>query len=129
MHPIELMKNNGWRLHNTLGDQLFQAETNELTSAAEIKVHWIATQAPTSRRTVFVYGTQSDANTQARVAAVQNYVNQLYPDGTGPSVLVTNVIPRGASGEIFNQVISGYQNSLPAPVLPANAAATGGGSP
>lgn len=125
MHPMELMKNNGWRLHNTLGDHLFLPETNQLTNAARMKVHWVATQAPTTRRTVFVYGSENDPNTQARVASVQNYLNHLYPDGDAPSVLVTHVIPRGASGDIYSGVINGFRNSQPAPVLPSNAAGAG----
>ena len=128
MAPIEQMKNNGWRLHNTLGDQLFVAETNELTSAAEIKVHWIGTQAPVTRRTVFVYGAEHDPVTQARVSAVQAHITQLFPQGGGPSVLVTPVLPRGASGEIFDRVMTGYRDSITAPALPGGGGAGGGGS-
>ena len=125
MQPIELMKNNGWRLHNTLGDHLFLPDSNKLTNAARIKVHWIATQAPTGRRTVFIYGSEHDPNTQARVASVQSYLNGLFPNGDGPSVLVTHVIPRAAAGDIYSEVMNGYRNSQPAPVLPANPAAAG----
>ncbi len=54
IQPFEVMKANGWRMHNTIGHELFRSGDGALLAAGHKRVHWIASQAPTARRTVYV---------------------------------------------------------------------------
>ena len=52
--PFCIMVNNGWRRQNLLGPHHFNPNTNQLTTAGELRVQWILTQAPPERRNIFV---------------------------------------------------------------------------
>ncbi len=52
--PFEVMKQNGWRAHNTIGHELFRDGDAVLTAAGNRRVLWIASQAPMNRRTIYV---------------------------------------------------------------------------
>ena len=69
--PIAVMVDKGWQLQNTIPDELFVAETQELTRAGEIKVQWILTQMPTRRRSVFVLRGSTPEITETRVKSVE----------------------------------------------------------
>jgi hypothetical protein len=92
-------------------------------------VHWIATQAPSHRRTVFVLRGPHPGTTQARVIAVRNYLAELLPGGNQPGVLLTDVIPPGGSGEYFDEVDRQRKQAIPVPQLPEMQGTTGGGNP
>jgi hypothetical protein len=116
--PIVAMTSAGWRLHNTLSDHFFNAEDQGINQAGEIKLRWIVTQAPTNRRTVFVLRGSSPEATAGRVATVQRAIDRLVVDGPRPEVLITDIVPPGASGDYFDQVQRQLQQSIPAPRLP-----------
>jgi hypothetical protein len=88
-------------------------------------LRWIVTQAPPHRRTVFVLRGPSPEATAVRVEAVQKMVDRFAIDGTRPEVLITNVIPPGASGEFLDQVDRQLRQSIPAPRLPDMQSTTG----
>src|SRR5438046_1629053 len=52
--PFDLMERNGWRKQTMICDYHFENDTARLTSAGEMKVRWILTQAPVQRRIVYV---------------------------------------------------------------------------
>ena len=52
--PFCIQADNGWKMQNTVGTYLYDAETNRLNTAGELLVKWIVTQAPIHRRAVFV---------------------------------------------------------------------------
>src|SRR5688572_26313840 len=52
--PFCIQTDNGWKMQNTIGTFLFEAETQRLNTAGELLVKWIVTQAPIHRRAVFV---------------------------------------------------------------------------
>ena len=74
--PFETMKRNGWRLHNTIGHELFRASDGELLASGHGRVRWIATQAPEDRREIFVLRGRSDDETNARVASVRQAISR-----------------------------------------------------
>lgn len=117
-NPIIVMKNNGWRLHNTVSSQLFNEETNELTRAGEIKVHWILTQAPFQRRTVYVLKGKTQEQTDQRMQAVELAAHKFVPEGTA-QIQLTEIEPSGASGDYFDQVDRKVRSTIPEPRLPA----------
>ena len=65
------MVDSGWQLQNTIPDELFNAETQELTHAGEMKVQWILTQMPARRRAVFVLRGSTPEITETRVKSVE----------------------------------------------------------
>ena len=109
---------NGWRLENTLPDELFDPENQTLSRAGERKVRWIATQAPQQRRVVFVPRGTNEEITGARVEAVQNYLSTMALVGRGPQVFVTDISPATTSGDYFYQVDKKAEASRPDPRLP-----------
>ena len=124
--PFCIMVNNGWKMQNTIGTFLFNAETNELNSAGEAQVKWVVTQAPIHRRAVFVLVGDSAQDTKTRLDSVQRYISRLCPEGHLPPVMLTHTEPDGASGEYFDHINRAMLQSIPAPRLPAGEG--GGGS-
>ena len=92
--PLRVQNDNGWRLQNTLVHQLFNSESQELNQAGEMKVHWIVTQAPMHRRTVYVLRGSNPEATAIRVDSVQQAIANLVPSGPLPEVLLTDTAPR-----------------------------------
>jgi hypothetical protein len=116
--PFEVMKANGWRLHNTIGHELFRAGDGALMASGHRRIHWIATQAPESRRTVFVLRGETDVETAARVASVQATLNKVATNGTPPQVIVTEIEPPAASGAWATKINREWLDHLTAPRLP-----------
>lgn len=117
--PFEVMKNNGWRLHNTIGNELFRAGDGALLASGHKRVEWIASQAPTNRREVFVVRGHSPEETDARVTAVRETLASVYTGGQMPGVWVTDVEPATASGAWATQINRTWLQELPAPRLPS----------
>lgn len=116
--PLIVMTAAGWRLHNTLSDHFFNFEDQSINQAGELKIRWIVTQAPPHRRTVFVLRGSNAEATANRVAAAQRVIDRFVPDGPRPEVLITDIVPVGASGDYFDQVDRQLKQSIPAPRLP-----------
>lgn len=125
--PFVIMKDNGWRLNNTLSDHFFSPNDQTLTRAGEIKVRWIATQAPLARRTVYVLRGETPDITELRVGAVQGYLSSVVGEGSQPAVLLTDVVPNEASGDYLDTVNRQFNSSVPAPRLPSGGPAMGSG--
>lgn len=120
--PFEIMKRNGWRLHNTIGHELFREGDGALLASGHRRVHWIATQAPEARRSIYVLRGENEAETAARVASVQSTVDNIVTTGARPEVLVTNVEPPTAPGDWAVQINRERLKSLSAPRLPSQSA-------
>jgi hypothetical protein len=101
-----------------LSDHFFTTEDQAINQAGELKLRWIVTQAPLNRRTVFVLRAANPEFTALRVASVQRAIDRIVIDGARPEVLITDVIPPGASGDYFDQVDRQLKQSIPAPRLP-----------
>ena len=120
--PFEIMKANGWRMHNTIGHELFRSGDGALLAAGHKRVYWIATQAPASRRTVYVLRGQNDLETEARVAAVHETLGQVAFNGPAPDVLVTDIEPHHSSGAWATKINREWLENLSAPRLPSMSA-------
>lgn len=120
--PFEIMKANGWRMHNTIGHELFRSGDGAMRVAGQNRVHWIATQAPTSRRTVYVLAGDSREETEARVEAVRNTLADLHMAGPAPRVLVTDIQPPTNSGAWATKINREWLSNLSAPRLPRRSA-------
>lgn len=122
MAPFDIMKANGWRMHNTIGHELFRGGDGALLASGHKRVHWIATQAPAARRTVYVLAGSSDTETIARVAAVRHTISKIYFNGPDPTVLVTDVEPATSSGAWATKINREWLEHLSAPQLPSTSA-------
>lgn len=120
--PFEIMKANGWRMHNTIGHESFRSGDGALMAAGQKKIYWIATQAPAARRTVFVLRGENDDETQARVSAVHQTLGKIAFNGPSPDVLVTDVEPHHSSGAWATKINRDWLENLSAPRLPATSA-------
>jgi hypothetical protein len=116
--PLIAMTNSGWKLEHTLSHHFFDSDTQELTRAGQLKLHWIMTQAPPHRRSVWVVRTQRSDWTDTRLASVRENIQQLLPNSERPEVLVSDTIPPGGSGEYFDHVDRQLKASVPVPRLP-----------
>ncbi len=133
--PFDVMKTNGWKLHNTLGNCFFN-EQQGLTDSGKLRLEWIVTQAPADRRQVFVMKGANGESTSARVEATQIAISQILPVGELPPIYVTDVEPFASSGQYQTAINRAMNRSTPNPRLPvfkglnapSSNSSTGGGS-
>jgi hypothetical protein len=127
--PFDVQSNIGWRLQNTLGNEFFD-ENNELNQAGALKIKWILTYAPSQRRTVYILASADQTVTMARVDSVQQTISDVTSvAGTAmPQVLLTDQEAPGGSGTYYDALNRAYQDSLPAPRLPARQGSGSGSS-
>ena len=123
--PFRTMICNGWQLQNTLSGHYFHPETQELTTAGEMKVRAILTNTPEQFRTVYVVRADGEEATSIRVDSVQQTVARLIPRGPLPQVVETTTELYGRPGEYVDSTLRKAYSGAPAPVLPAS---SGGGS-
>ena len=115
--PFCLMVNNGWRRQNLLGPHHFKT-ADELTTAGQLRVHWIMTQAPADRRAIFVERDLAPAVTEQRLATVREYASQVALDGRLPQVADTHLVSEGRPAAVVDATNVRFQESMPSPVLP-----------
>jgi hypothetical protein len=119
--PFCIMERNGWRRQNLLGPHHFNANSNQLTSAGELKVRWIMTQAPPERRGIFVERSLEPDITANRLATARAYaaqVAQAANDTQTPQVFEVNLISEGRPAAVVDATNVRFQESTPPPVLP-----------
>ncbi len=116
--PIAVMVDKGWQLQNTIPNQLFDTETQELTRAGELKVQQILTEMPTRRRMVFVLRGMTVEITQTRYKSVEKAAVEVVGDAASGMIAISDLTPRGGSGAYYERVNAGYEATTPAPRLP-----------
>jgi hypothetical protein len=115
--PFCMMVDNGWRRQNLLGPHHFNANSTELTSAGELRVRWILTQAPAERRGIFVERDITPKVTEQRLATVRQFAAQL-ADADTPQVSDTHLISEGRPAAVVDATQTRFLESMPPPVLP-----------
>jgi hypothetical protein len=123
--PFNLMVNNGWRRQNLLGPHHFKPETNQLTTAGELRVHWIMTQAPEERRSIFVERAGDPEVTAQRLAVVREYAAQVALDAQPPQTLETHLVSEGRPAAVVDATNVRFYESMRPPVLPPPVAGVG----
>jgi hypothetical protein len=121
--PFCIMINNGWRRQNLLGPHHFTENSDKLTTAGELRIRWIMTQAPGERRTIFIERDVDPTVTAQRSATARGYASQVSTDGQIAQVVETHLISEGRPASVVDATNVRFQESLPPPTLPA---ATGG---
>lgn len=126
--PFAVMKHNGWRAHNTIGNELFRENDCSLNLAGNRRVEWIAKKAPQERRTIYVLRGVDDHETSLRLAAVHQSLASMQTGGTLPEVVVTDIEPSPASGGWATSVNRQWMQNIPAPKLPSTTASGSSGA-
>jgi hypothetical protein len=126
--PFCMMINNGWRRQNLLGPHHFTANASKLTTAGELRVHWIMTQAPGERRTIFIERDVDPTITAERIATARNYAAHVTTDGQLAQVMETHLISEGRPASVVDATNVRFQESMPPPALPAATVGLGSGS-
>lgn len=125
--PFAVMKHNGWRAHNTIGNELFRDGDCSLNLAGSRRVEWIAQQAPHERRTIYVLRGANQDETDLRLASVHQSLASMQIGGPIPQVVVTDIEPAAASGGWATNVNRQWMQNLPAPKLPSTSASGAAG--
>lgn len=126
--PFEIMKHNGWRVHNTIGHELFREGDGALLAAGHNRVQWIATQSPSPRRQIYVLRGRDEQETESRVDAVKRAVASMRTGGPETEVFITDVEPTTAPGAWATKVNRDMLDQMPLPKLPSNSASGASGA-
>jgi hypothetical protein len=116
--PFLIMADNGWKMQNTIGDVLFEGETNQLNRAGELKVKYIVTQSVAHRRAVYVLRGETAEATATRLESVQVAISKYVPEGPLPPVNITETEPESTPGQYIDAINQAYQSTTPSPRLP-----------
>jgi len=111
--PFQIMIDNGWRRQNLVADQHFKGKKGELSAAGERMIRWIVQEAPRQHRTIFVRRADTEEETAARMAAVQQFAIKVSSDGNVPPVLETTVSPAGHPADWPNPRDSSISRKYP----------------
>jgi hypothetical protein len=126
--PFGIMVSNGWRRQNLLSDYHFNDDSPQLNQAGELKLHFILTQMPPNRRTVFVQRAMNPELTAVRMAVVQRAADRMLPSGMIAEVVESDLPNDGWPADEIDSVSRQYQRTRPDPRLPSNDGGSGGGS-
>ncbi len=121
LNYFEVQRNNGWKMHNTLGNAMFDPTTNSLTDSGRNHMRWIITQAPQDRRVVFVLVGNDQQETALRVESTQLAISEMVPVGPLPTIYLTDRDAPGSSGVYQTAINRAMTSSVPAPRLPVAA--------
>jgi hypothetical protein len=124
--PFCLMINNGWRRQNLLGPHHFNDTSSGLTTAGELRVRWIMTQAPGERRTIFIERDVDPTLTSQRLATAREFAAQMVADGQTPQLMETHLLSEGRPAAVVDATNVRFQESMPPPTLPAATVSTTG---
>jgi hypothetical protein len=125
--PFAMMVANGWRRQNMLGEFHFEPGTGQLNEAGRLKVRWILTAGPEQHRLIYVHMADSNTETSARLAAVQQLASQISPANL-PPVMATSVPDEGWSASQVDAIARKYAGAQPSPRLQMPSSTAGGGA-
>jgi len=116
--PFEIMVRNGWRRQNLLGGYMFNPVTNQLTTAGELQIRWIMTQAPPSYRQVFIERSLDPMVTADRIAATRQFAERVSLDGQLPEVFESDLMADGRPASMVDATNVKFMENMRVPVLP-----------
>lgn len=122
---FDIQRENGWRMHNTLGHAMFD-QKNCLTQAGKNHIQSILQDNPANRKIVFVLQGSNQQQTSARVQSTELAISEMLPVGDLPPVYVTDRDAPGSSGTYQSAIVQAMMTSVPTPRL--NTGSSSGGS-
>jgi uncharacterized membrane protein YgcG len=112
------MAEKGWQLENLLSEHHFGSE-GELSEAGQFKIRNILATAPADRRAIYVNRGETTPLTDARLAAVRQFVAQIVPQGQVPSIVETNLNRPEWSADRVDAINHKVLAAIPDPKLAA----------
>jgi hypothetical protein len=125
---FDIQRENGWRLHNTVGSGMFDQQSNCLTQAGKNHVQSILRDNPSDRKAVFVLQGRTQQQTAARVQSTELAISEMIPVGDLPPVYITDRDAPGSSGAYQASVMAQMKASIPIPRLTSSNQASGSSS-
>lgn len=125
---FDLQRENGWRMHNTIGHAMFDQQTQTLTQAGRNHIQSILRDNPSNRKVVFVLQGQTPQQTSARVQSTEVAISELLPVGDLPPVYVTDRDAPGSSGSYQTAITKAWNGSVPVPRLTSQGSSGSGSS-
>lgn len=114
---FDVQRNNGWKLHNTLGASMYDPVTQQLTDSGKAHVRWIVSRAPQDRRVIFVLQGNTQEITANRVESTQLAISEMVPVGPLPSLYLTDEDAPGSSGVYQTAITRAMETTVPNPRL------------
>ena len=124
--PFNVMVQNGWRRQNLLGSHHFDETNGKLTTAGELKIQWVITQAPQQHRQIFVERSLDPTVTNRRINIARDYAVIVAQGKATPEIYETHLLAEGRPATTVDAVNVRFQESMPPPVLPAATATNTG---
>lgn len=121
--PFEIQKRNGWRTQNTIGSLMFRESDGALVSSGHEKIYQIATQAPPSRREIYVLRGRTERETNARVDSVRQSLARMNLRQGTPAIAIIDRPPYTMSGARAVKNNRDAMENMPKPRLPSSSAA------
>lgn len=119
----------GWQVEHTLSDIHFDSETNELNKVGKARVAGIMRNAPSHRRTLYIYQGVGEIATNERIEKTREAISEWWGFAATPEVVATTYDPEGMSGSHVYPVNDLFTKGIAPPKLSeASAPTTSGGN-
>jgi hypothetical protein len=125
--PYHVMIANGWQRQNLIGNNFFDDDTKQLTSAGIHQIHSILLESPAEHRVIFVSRDLSSERTKDRIDQIQQALAVMLPGESLPAVVVSNMQAEGRSAQMVDKEQTLYSSSAPQPRISGSRGAGGGG--
>jgi hypothetical protein len=119
---------NGWQRQNLIGENFFDDDTKQLTSAGLHQIRSILLEAPVEHRVIYVSRDLSLERTKDRIDQVQQAIAAMLPGEPLPAVIVSNMQVDGRSAAMVDKEQTLYSSSAPQPRISGSRGAGGGGA-
>lgn len=116
--PFATMVQNGWRRQNLIGTRYFDKETGNLTEAGQLKTHWVLTQAPISRRQLFIEQDYDAEKMGHQTESLRDFAGLVDPTAEEVAITPIPIRDRGRPAAIVDHNFTGFQENQPIPALP-----------
>ncbi len=123
--PYNVMIANGWQRQNLIGENYFDDDTKQLTSAGLHQIRSILLQAPVEHRVIYVSRDLSQERTKDRIDQVQQAIAAMLPGEPLPAVIVSNMQVDGRSAAMVDKEQTLYSSSAPQPRISGSRGAGG----
>ncbi len=118
--PFATMIHNGWRLQNIISSYHFERDSSIVNESGRRHIHWVLTQAPMNRRTIYIERGVTERETASRYEAVRRVAEQYAAKGQPVDVQISHVTARGWPADYADAVNSKFHESTPEPRLPTD---------
>lgn len=113
----------GLQVAHLLTPEYFDANTNELNRAGEMRVAWIMQNSPISDRKIWVFEDQQGPAMDQRIANVHDVVNRWYAHMGPVEVATSQLRPNGIPASYQQLILDKHSGAQPNPVIPIEAGA------